>query len=139
MRISSYHRLWLFVVASGFLILFISCSPAAAPATSAIQTPTSTPSLGTTRFITYQGHARIVATEAVYALTRSPDGTRVVSGGDDQTAQVWNATTGKNLLTYHGHTDSVWGLAWSPDGTRVVSSSGNQTYPGKAETAQVWD
>jgi WD40 repeat protein len=139
MHTPSKRRLWPLVVTSSFLVLLLSCSSAAMPTTSATQTPTPSLSLGTTRFITYLGHAKVVATEAVYALTQSPDGTRIASGGDDQTAQVWNATTGKTLLTYHGHTDSIWGLSWSPDGTRVVSSSGNQADASKIETAQVWD
>jgi len=48
----------------------------------------------------------------------SPDGTRIASGGDDGTVQMWDASTGKRLLTYRSGAICV---AWSPDGTRIVS------------------
>ena len=33
---------------------------------------------------------------------------RIVSGSDDNTLKVWNATTGKCLRTLAGHTGGVW-------------------------------
>ena len=50
----------------------------------------------------------------------------------DQTAKVWDAATGRELLTLPGHTDAVFGVAFSPDGTRLATASGDQT-------AKVWD
>jgi len=82
--------------------------------------------LGTTLSI-YRRHA-----SWVYVVGWSPDGTRVASGAQDKTVQVWNATTGGNVLTYNGQKASVFALAWSPDGTRIVSG-------GQDNTAQVWD
>ena len=71
-------------------------------------------------------------------------GSKVASGGADNTVQIWNAETGENLLTCYGHTAGVNGLALfrydpygpveyivsaSDDGTARVWSpvSGNQT------------
>jgi len=50
----------------------------------------------------------------------------------DDTVQVWNATTGKRLLTYYGHTNAIQALAWSPDGKRLASGSWDTT-------VQVWN
>ena len=36
----------------------------------------------------------------------SPDGRRIVSGGDDGTVKVWDAATGKETLTLKGHAAS---------------------------------
>ncbi|HEU5369913.1 MAG TPA: hypothetical protein VFU69_15680 [Ktedonobacterales bacterium] len=77
------------------------------------------------------------ATLAVYSgddnfvrfVAWSPDGQRIVSGGEDRTAQVWEATTGKTLLTYD-NTRAPAALAWSPDGKRVASMA--------SKTVRVW-
>jgi WD40 repeat protein len=45
---------------------------------------------------------------------------------------VWDAGTGRELLTLAGHSGSVGSCAWSPDGQRIVSGSGD-------ETLRVWD
>ncbi len=67
----------------------------------------------------------------VYSVAFSPDGTRIVTGNDDKTAKVWNAQSGKELLTLEGHPDHVYSVAFSPDGTRIVGSS--------YKTVKVWD
>jgi WD40 repeat protein/serine/threonine protein kinase len=63
----------------------------------------------------------------VWALAFSPDGTRLVSGGEDGTARVWDVATGKLLATCQGHSSKVIGVAFSPDGLRVVTASGDAT------------
>jgi WD40 repeat protein len=62
----------------------------------------------------------------------SPDGLQIVSGSEDQTLKVWDATTGQEILTLKGHTDGVEGVAFSPDGKRIVSGSSDHTL-------KVWD
>jgi DNA-binding beta-propeller fold protein YncE len=62
----------------------------------------------------------------------SPDGTRIVTASDDDTAKLWDAVSGKVLVTLEGHTFVVNDAAFSPDGRRVVTAS-NDT------TARVWD
>ena len=57
----------------------------------------------------------------------SPDGSRVVSAGDDKTLKVWDAATGAELATLAGHTGAVNGCAFSPDGSRIVSASTDKT------------
>ena len=72
-------------------------------------------------------------TEWVNRVAFSPDGTRLATSSDDGTAKVWDASSGKLLLTLEsGHGDWVMGIAFSPDGTRLATVGGN-------ETARVWD
>jgi WD40 repeat protein len=62
----------------------------------------------------------------------SPDGQRIVTASGDKTARIWEAQTGKLLLTLQGHTDVVYSAQFSPDGQRVVTASGDKT-------ARVWE
>ncbi|MGQ0604202.1 MAG: nSTAND1 domain-containing NTPase, partial [Anaerolineales bacterium] len=79
-------------------------------------------------------HARLTLTGHtgdVTGIAFSPDGTRLATASDDQTARVWDATTGHELLTLSGHTAPVYGIAFSPDGRRLATTSADQT-------ARVW-
>jgi WD40 repeat protein len=70
----------------------------------------------------------------------SPDGALLATSGWDRFARVWEARTGKQLLTYQGHHSPLQALAWSPDGNRVATSSGDGFWPRPADTSiQVWD
>ncbi|KIK51021.1 hypothetical protein GYMLUDRAFT_252434 [Collybiopsis luxurians FD-317 M1] len=79
-----------------------------------------------------QGSGALIAVlngvTAVNSAAFSSDGTRIVSGADDRTVRIWNATTGTQIGNpLHGHDDSVWSVAFSPDGTRIVSGSSDMT------------
>jgi WD40 repeat protein len=67
----------------------------------------------------------------IYTLAWSPDSKRLVTGSNDHTAIVWEAGTGKKLLTL-SHGDIVNSVAWSLDGKRVVTGSNDNT-------AKIWD
>ena len=71
-------------------------------------------------------------TGQVRSVAVSRDGTRVVSGSDDNTVRVWDLATGRQATTLTGHTDWVRATAVSRDGTRVVSGSDDNT-------VRVWD
>ena len=64
------------------------------------------------------------------AVAFSPSGKRIASGGRDNLVKVWDAETGKALLTLRGHGDRVTSVAWSPDGKRLISCG---------STVKVWD
>ncbi|GHO90457.1 hypothetical protein KSF_005050 [Reticulibacter mediterranei] len=83
----------------------------------------------------------------VTAVAWSPDGTRIafsLSGLSTSLArsyglkpspsivQVWNASDGRILFVYQGHTDRVNTVAWSPDGMWIASGSDDKT-------VQVWN
>jgi WD40 repeat protein len=71
--------------------------------------------------------------DAVLTVTAafSPDGMRVITGGEDKAARVWDASTGRALTPPLNHDGSVNVVAFSLDGTRVVTVSG--------KTVRVWD
>ena len=74
----------------------------------------------------FNGHGQFVHSAAF-----SPDGTRVVTASNDNTARVWDAATGAGLAELKGHGGIVNSAAFSTDGTRVVTASN--------DNARVWD
>jgi hypothetical protein len=62
----------------------------------------------------------------------SPDGARIVTASDDQTARIWDAATGKEIMVLRGHEERVNSAVFSPDGARIVTASDDQT-------ARIWD
>src|SRR5207249_1240600 len=69
----------------------------------------------------------------IQRIAFSPDGKRIASANQDG-INVWDATTGRQLLTYSGHGEEVRssGIAFSPDG-KWIASSGNDA------AIRVWD
>jgi len=62
----------------------------------------------------------------------SPDAQRIVTGSTDNTAKVWDAVSGKELLTLKGHGGPVECVAFTPDGQRILTLSNDQS-------AKLWD
>ncbi len=69
----------------------------------------------------------------VNAIAFSPDGSRIITAGSDETARVWDAKTGAELLMLQYYNNrSLRSASFSPDGSRIVTSHGERT-------AKVWD
>jgi WD40 repeat protein len=62
----------------------------------------------------------------------SPDGSRVVTCGFDQTARVWDSRTGKECCPPLRHASIVEYATFSPDGTLVLTA-------GSDNTARIWN
>ncbi|WP_435008935.1 protein kinase domain-containing protein [Tundrisphaera lichenicola] len=76
---------------------------------------------------TIKGHAGPVPSVAY-----SPDGSRILTGSDDGTARLWDATTGAEVLTIKAHAGPVGSAVFSPDGSRILTG-------GADKTARIWD
>jgi WD40 repeat protein len=67
-----------------------------------------------------------------------PDGKRIVTASDDNTARVWDAATGEEIAVPRGHVavlgrmGILFSAAFSPDGKRIVRAS-------EDKTARIWD
>ncbi len=69
----------------------------------------------------------------------SPNGRRVITGGEYGTAKIWDVASGQAILELKGLHGSVECVAFSPDGGRVVTGGGEHgsgIIPGEAK---LWD
>jgi WD40 repeat protein len=64
--------------------------------------------------------------DRINAVAFSPDGSWLVSGGDDSTVRVWNVLTGR-LAVARQFDAAVQSLAFSPDGKYLFTGNGNTT------------
>ena len=70
---------------------------------------------------------------ALGCLAYSSDGTMIATGGQNSTATLWNALTGKEIMTLREHTKPVLGVEFSPNSKRLVTFSSGD------ETVKIWD
>lgn len=69
--------------------------------------------------------------DRVDVATFDPSGQRVLTGSTDRTARIWDARSGRLLLTLGGHRGMITSVAFSSDGMRALTTSG--------PTARMWD
>jgi WD40 repeat protein/TPR repeat protein len=62
----------------------------------------------------------------------SPDSLSVVTASEDNTAQMWNTSTGTKIGKALNHTREVYTANFSPSGEKVITASGDGT-------SSVWD
>lgn len=69
----------------------------------------------------------------VRAFAVTPDGTRIVSGGEDGVLRIWDVKTGAAIdRPLLGHRRAITALVMRPDGARVVSA-------GEDGSVRLWD
>ncbi len=68
----------------------------------------------------------------VYSAAFSPDGKTILTGGEDKTARLWDAATGRPIGKPMTHSHYVRSVAFGPDGKTILSGS-------EDNTAQLWD
>ncbi|MBL4634102.1 MAG: hypothetical protein JKY56_09525, partial [Kofleriaceae bacterium] len=61
-----------------------------------------------------------------YAVSFSPDGTMLATGGDGHKIQIWSTSDWTRLRTLDGHDGTVRCLVFSPDGTKLVSGGNDE-------------
>ncbi len=67
----------------------------------------------------------------VTTVAYSPDGTKIITGGNDNKVRIWS-NTGTLLYTCTGHTDDITNVKVTPDNSFVVSSS-------KDDKIKIWN
>jgi WD40 repeat protein len=72
-------------------------------------------------------------TSNIRSIAWSPDGRRIASSSEDSLVKVWDAATGRELLSFD--LDSwVQTVAWSPDGTRLAAVDESEK-----KAVHIWD
>ena len=73
-----------------------------------------------------QGHSA-----PVFSVAFSPDGSKIISGSEDNTIRVWD--TGFLMIPpIRGHHNWILSVAFSPDGSKIISGSFDRTI-------RIWD
>lgn len=93
--------------------------------------PAGTRRVGT-RGATVQPVARLPHGRAVRSAQFSPDGGRILTASDDDTARVWDAASGGTIGQPLQHRGDVVSAFFNADGSRVVTLS-------EDKSARVWD
>ncbi|HVL12229.1 MAG TPA: WD40 repeat domain-containing protein [Gemmata sp.] len=80
-----------------------------------------------TRLREFAGH-----TGTISGLAVVPDGSALVTGGEDKTLRVWEVTSGKQLRSFQGHMTGLTAVAVRGDGRQIASAS-------EDGAVRVWD
>jgi len=75
--------------------------------------------------------ALMVHDDMLEAMAFSPDGTRLATASEDETARLWETATGREVARME-HDGAVSSVAFSPDGTRLATASSDKT-------ARLWE
>ncbi|MEC4896141.1 MAG: serine/threonine-protein kinase [Oscillatoria sp. PMC 1051.18] len=64
---------------------------------------------------------------SVHALSFSPDGKFLASGGADRIVKVWDLQTAREKASFSGHRSIIEAVFFTPDGRKIISSSWDYT------------
>lgn len=59
--------------------------------------------------------------EGEVAVSFSPNGRRLITGGSDGMVRIWDGRSGQPLVALKGHRSRVLSIAWTPDSSRFVT------------------
>lgn len=79
--------------------------------------------------------------QMIGAAAYSPDGKIIATGSFDDTAQLWDARTGRPIGKPLRHLKPSWiqSVAFSPDGRALLTASGHYVFEHRRGEAQLWD
>jgi WD40 repeat protein len=63
----------------------------------------------------------------VWSVAFSPDGKRVLTGGTDNAAILWDTATASVIRRFEGHQQGIEGVAFSRDGKSILTGSSDDT------------
>ena len=69
--------------------------------------------------------------KGLWQATFSPDGKKILTASEDNTARLWSTKTGEQLAVLAAHEDTISHVAFSPDGTKMLTASLDNT-------ARIW-
>jgi len=59
--------------------------------------------------------------QLIYALSFSPDGRAILSGGTGKAADLWDIESGSQVRSYSRHGSEIRSVAFSPDGRQILT------------------
>ena len=87
-----------------------------------------------TKPVVCKGHAQEVSSVAL-----SSDGQRLATASVDQTVRLWDAKTGKELVTLNWELCYLQSVAFSTDGRRLVAAGGGDLFPASSFAVVIWE
>ena len=127
----NFNKIIQILISLSYIIAVLACNSLAAPTYQPQNTPSAIPTVAPNATATETQTPYMSHDSTVRSIAFSPDGTMLVSGGDDNNAYVWDFTTHKRIaqMAYDKEVSSV---AFSPNGKWVASGSWDGT-------TRVWD